>query len=161
MHLGSDIVHLLAAGVWIGALFALGLLLFRRTSAMSGEHVILSHRTLEGFSMVGTVVVAVIVLSGLVNSWILIGPANILALFTTLYGQLLLAKLVLFAGMLVLAWANRFRLTPALATALRAEDHEGAVQALRRSLLLETAAALGILLFVAWLGLLAPPGSDL
>ncbi len=161
IHLASDIVHLLAAGVWIGALFALGLLLFRRTCDMSGEHVILSHRTLEGFSTVGTIVVALIVLSGLVNSWILIGPANIPALFTTLYGQLLLAKLSLFAGMLALAWANRFRLTPALAMALRAEDHEGAVQALRRSLLLETAAALGILLFVAWLGLLAPPGSDL
>lgn len=161
MHLGSDIVHLLAAGVWIGALFALSLLLFRQTSAMSGEHVILSHRTLEGFSAVGTVVVAVVILSGLVNSWILIGPENIPELFTTLYGQLLLAKLALFAGMLALAWTNRFRLTPALAVALHAEDHEGAVQALRRSLLLETAAALGILLFVAWLGLLAPPGSDL
>lgn len=161
IHLGSDIVHLLAAGVWIGALFARGLLLFRRTSGMSAEHVILSHRTLEGFSTVGTVVVALIVVSGLVNGWILIGPANALALFTTLYGQLLLAKLALFVSMLGLAWVNRFRLTPALATALRAEDHGAAVQALRRSLLLETAAALAILLFVAWLGLLAPPGSDM
>lgn len=161
IHLVSDIVHLLAAGVWIGALFALGLLLCRRTSDMSGEHVILSHRTLEGFSTVGTIVVALIVLSGLVNSWILIGPANIPALFTTLYGQLLLAKLALFVAMLGLAWANRFRLTPALATALRADDHGVAVQALRRSLVLEAAAALAILLFVAWLGLLAPPGSDL
>lgn len=161
IHLGSDIVHLLAAGVWIGALFALGLLLFRRTSGMSGEHVILSHRTLEGFSTVGTVVVALIVLTGLVNSWILIGPANVPALFTTLYGQLLLAKLALFVTMLGLAAANRFRLTPALATAMRTQDHGVAVQALRRSLVLETAAALGILLFVAWLGLLGPPGSNL
>ena len=159
IHLGSDIVHLLAAGVWIGALFALGLLLFRRTSGMSGEHLILSHRTLEGFSTVGTVVVALIVVSGLVNSWILIGPANILALFTTLYGQLLIAKLALFVTMLGLAWANRFRLTPALSATLNGGDRVGAIRALRRSLVLEAAAALVILLLVAWLGTLAPPGS--
>ena len=160
IHLVNNIVHLLAAGVWIGALLSLGLLLFRRTSAMSGEHVVLSHRTLEGFSTVGTVVIALIVVSGLVNSWILIGPAGFPALFTTLYGQLLLTKLALFVAMLGLAWTNRSRLTPALATALRADDHKSAVQALRRSLMLETVVAVVILLLVAWLGLLAPPGSD-
>ena len=161
VHLTADILHLIAAGAWTGALLGLFLLVTRPARRIDAAHLALTHRALHGFGMVGTVVVATLVVTGLVNSWLLVGLGNILALGTTLYGQLLLAKLVLFAGMLVLAWANRFRLTPALATALRAEDHEGAVQALRRSLLLETAAALGILLFVAWLGLLAPPGSDL
>lgn len=161
VHLIGDILHLLAAGIWIGALFALGLLLFRPAARMTAEHVALSHRTLEGFATIGTVVVGVIILSGLTNSWILIGPANVPALFTTLYGQLLIAKLVLFAGMLGLAWANRFRLTPALSATLGGGDHRGAVKALRRSLILETAAALVILALVAWLGMLAPPGSGM
>ena len=161
VHLIGDIIHLLAAGIWIGALFALALLLFRRAAAMTAEHVLLSHRTLEGFSVVGSVVVGLVIVSGLSNSWILIGPKNLPALFTTLYGQLLIAKLVLLAAMLGLAWANRFRLTPALAAAIDAGDHDRAVGALRRSLILETAAALVILLLVAWLGLLAPSGSNM
>lgn len=159
VHLAGDIVHLLGAGVWIGALFALALLIFRPAARMTGDHVILAHRALEGFSTIGTIVVAAIILSGISNSWILIGPANVSALFTSLYGQLLITKLLLFAGMLGLAWANRFRLTPALAATLDGGDHAGAVQVLRRSLALETAAALVILWLVAWLGMLAPPGS--
>lgn len=161
IHLTGDILHLLAAGVWIGALFALGLLLFLPAARMTADHVILSHRTLEGFSTVGTFVVGVIILSGLTNSWILIGPANFPALFTTLYGRLLIAKLVLFAGMLGLAWVNRFRLTPALSATLDGGNHAGVVRALRRSLALETGAAVVIMGLVAWIGMLAPPGADM
>lgn len=161
VHLVGDILHLLAAGVWIGALFALALIIFRPVARMTGDHVVLAHRALEGFSTIGTIVVAAIILSGISNSWILIGPANVPALFTSLYGQLLIAKLLLFAGMLGLAWANRFRLTPALAATLGGGDHAGAVHALRRSLALEAGAAFVILGLVAWLGMLAPPGSDM
>lgn len=161
IHLVGDILHLLAAGIWIGALFALALLIFRPVAHMARDHVVLAHRALEGFSTVGTIMVAAIILSGITNSWILIGPANVPALFTSLYGQLLIAKLLLFAGMLGLAWANRFRLTPALAATLGDGDHAGAVRALRRSLALETAAALVILWLVSWLGMLAPPGSGM
>lgn len=162
IHLSGDIVHLLAAGVWISALFALALLLFRRSSAMSVEHVVLSHRTLDGFATVGSIVVGLIILSGITNSWILIGPDNIAVLFTSLYGQLLLAKLALFAAMLGLAWANRFRLTPALAASVESGGTHGrAISALRRSLVLEAGAAMVILALVAWLGLLAPPTSGM
>lgn len=88
-------------------------------------------------------------------------PDNLPALFASLWGQLLLAKLALFAVMLGLAWANRFRLTPALAASIVGGDHARAVCALRQSLIFETAAALVILILVAWLGLLAPPMSDM
>lgn len=88
-----------------------------------------------------------------------VGPANLAALPTTLYGQLLIAKLVLFAGILGLAASNRFRLTPALEASLDNGDHATAVAALRRSLALESAIAITILAAVAWLGLLAPPAT--
>lgn len=161
VHLIADIIHLLSAGVWLGALMSIALLIVRPATRMTAEHILLSHRALDEFAVTGTVVVGLIVFTGLVNSWILVGFANVGALFTTLYGQLLLAKLALFGGMLGLAAANRFRLTPALAASMPSGDHRQAVAALRRSLMSETLCAVVILALVAWLGTLAPPASGM
>lgn len=159
IHLGADITHLLAAGIWIGALCGLCLLIFRSAERMAADHIVLSHRALDGFARVGSIVVGLLLVSGIVNSWILIGPSRLSALFTTLYGILLLAKLLFFGAMLLLAGANRFFLTPALAAALERGDGEAAIRALRRSLLIESSCAFAILALVAWLGQLAPPAS--
>ena len=158
-HLIADIVHLLAAGAWFGALIALGGLLFRPAGTMSDEHLLLTHRALEGFSIIGTVIVALIIASGLVNSWMLVGLAHLLSMGTTLYGQLLIAKLVLFAVMLGLAASNRFRLTPDFGLAIKGTDRLPAIARLRLSVVYETTAALAILGLVAWLGTLEPPMS--
>ena len=155
IQLTADIIHLLAAGVWIGALAAFGMLLFRSHGKRSSDHITLTHRALERFSAVGTLSVAALVGTGLVNSFFLVGFVNLPTLPATLYGQLLIAKLVLFAAMLGLAAANRYRLTPALASA--EGDRSAQIGALRRSLALETGAAIAILALVAWLGILAPP----
>lgn len=160
-HLGADIIHLLAAGIWIGALCALCLLIFRPAARMARDHIHLSHRALDGFARVGSIVVGLLIVSGLVNSWILIGPSKLGLLFTSLYGVLLLAKLLLFGAMLALAVANRFFLTPALAAALEEGDGLSAVRSLRRSLLVESGCAVVVLALVAWLGLLAPPASGM
>lgn len=161
VHVGADIAHLMAAGIWIGALFALCLLVFRSSARMAMDHIHLSHRALDGFARIGSIVVGVLILSGLINSWILVGPSKLGSLFTTLYGLLLIAKLLLFGAMLVLAAANRFFLTPALATALESGDTSSAMGSLRRSLIVESGCALVILTLVAWLGLLAPPASGM
>ena len=153
----ADIAHLLASGAWIGAIAALGAMLFRSPANMSGDHLRLTHRALNGFSLVGTVIVALIVVSGLVNSYMLVGPAHILLLPSTLYGQLLVAKLALFGVMLGLAAANRFRLTPALDMAIKGGEMVTAIRHLRRSMVFEASAALLILGLVAWLGTLEPP----
>ena len=155
----ADIVHLLAAGAWIGALAALGMLLFRPARSMSKDHIRLTHRALKGFSLIGTAIVALIVISGLLNSWDLVGPEHLLAMSSTLYGQLLIAKLVLFGGMLALAAVNRFRLTPAFDQAIKQGGLLEVISHLRRSLILESSAALLILGLVAWLGTLEPPMS--
>ncbi len=158
-HLIADIVHLLAAGAWFGALVALGALLFRPARSMSKDHIRLTHRALEGFSLIGGLIVALIVLSGLVNSWMLVGPEHLLSMRSTLYGQLLIAKLLLFGGMLGLAAANRFRLTPAFGNAITGGGTLPAISQLRVSVICETSAALIILGLVAWLGTLEPPMS--
>ena len=158
-HLIADIAHLLAAGTWIGALTALGALLFRPAQSMSDEHIRLTHRALEGFSIIGSAIVALIVVSGLLNSWVLVGPEHLLSMSSTLYGQLLIAKLALFGVMLVLAAANRFRLTPALDQAIKNGATVLSISQLRRSLIFELSAALLILGLVARLGTLEPPMS--
>lgn len=159
LHLAADIAHLLAAGVWVGALVCLVLLVARPSRRVDAAHLWATHRALDGFSLMGTVVVAVITATGLVNAWLLVGPANAMALPTTLYGQLLIAKLALFAAMLGFAAANRYRLTPALAGRIDAGDYRGAIVALRVSIALETACVVLVLALVAWLGTLQPPAS--
>lgn len=155
LHLTADILHTLAAGAWIGALVGFFLLLRPRAPSVILDGVL--HKALHGFSGVGTGLVAVIVATGLVNSWFLVGPARISGLWTTPYGQLLSLKLVLFVSMLALAAANRFRLTPALGAAIDGGQASGqALDALRRSLLIETALSILVLGLVAWLGTLAP-----
>jgi putative copper export protein len=112
---------------------------------------------LSSISGVGSTAVALIMLTGLVNSWFLVGPGRLADIWTTPYGQVLLAKLVVFAGMLGLAASNRYRLTPALGGALGAGISPlDSLSALRRSIVLETAAAFVVLGLVAWLGTLPP-----
>src|SRR3546814_9453782 len=104
---------------------------------MAVDHIHLSHRALDGFARIGSIVVGLLILSGVVNSWILVGPSRLGSLFTSLYGALLTAKLLLFGAMLILAAANRFFLTPALAMAVesgdaRSEEHTSELQSLMR-----------------------------
>lgn len=158
LHLVSDILHAWAAAVWIGALVAFLLLLRTPTPTPAATGAL--HRALHGFSGVGTAVVAVLLATGAINGWFLVGLDHLNGLWTTAYGRLLSLKLVLFVVMFGLAAANRFQLTPALGRGLGAQDSEGAALAhLRRSVILETALGFGVLALVAWFGTLAPPGA--
>src|SRR3546814_19293751 len=80
----------------------------------------------------------VIAATGLINSQMIVGAENLGRSLSSPYGQLLLAKLALFALMLALAAANRWRLTPALAAAAGADaesgdsDPDAALAAMRR-----------------------------
>lgn len=161
IHLGTDIIHLLAAGVWVAALLSLTTLLFRPHRRMTRAHVEFSHRALASFAVVGTAVVVLLVLTGAVNSWLLVGPDRFGSLLSSLYGQLLLVKLLFFVAMLGLAAANRFYMTPALEEAIASGDHVAAINGLRKSLLTETACVIAILGLVAWLGTLEPPISGM
>lgn len=161
VHLSADILHLEAAGVWVGALLGLLLLLARPVERVDAAHLRLTHRALHGFGAVGTVVVATVVVTGLINTWLLVGPANLATIGRNLYGRLLLVKLAFFFGMLALAALNRFRLTPAFERSIAAADHRGAFMALRRSLAVETGCVVTILAIVAWLGTLAPPATGI
>jgi len=146
-HLSIDIAHLLAAGAWIGA-FAGFLLLARMTSpALLG-------RAADGFAHIGTVIVVTLLLTGSANYWFIAGMPTIESL-TSSYGRILLVKLALFCAMLGLAALNRYRLAPALSMALEG-DSATAVQALRRSFIIEASIGVAVLATVAILGVQSP-----
>lgn len=156
IHLVAAIFHGWAAGVWLGALVALMILTLDAREGTPAANRTL-YEALHGFSGVGTAAVAVLVFSGLINSWFMVGPDRLGGLITTPYGLLLTGKLIVFALMLVLAAANRFHLTPDLGNALSDPwDLVVALRRLKRSLVLETGLALALLAVVAVMGTLAP-----
>jgi len=165
IHLAADITHLLAAGIWLGALAGLLILLLRARAPHDEQRarIAIAHDALASFGNVGTLAVLLITLTGLVNSWAFVGLENIPALPNSLYGRLLIIKLFLFAAMLGLAARNRFRLTPAIASAANSGSREtaAAVRSISRSVALETGLSLIILGLVAWLGTLSPPSSGM
>ncbi|VVO27091.1 Copper resistance protein D [Pseudomonas fluorescens] len=154
MHFISDIFHLLAAGGWLGALAAFALLL--RVKSLKGEQEArILARVLTGFESAGAVIVVLISITGVVNYLFIVGPTLDEVMLST-YGILLFLKVLLFAGMIVLATLNRFHLNPLLERSIRAGEYSVAVNALRRSMTLEFSVALIIVSLVAWLGVLSP-----
>jgi putative copper resistance protein D len=148
VHMASDGVHLLAAGTWIGGLVALALLVTPSLRSSPLE----AHRILEQFSGVGIAAVGALVVTGLVNSWFLIG--NIGGLLGTPYGQLLCIKLGAFLGMVGLAGVNRYRLVPALTG--EPLGRPTALARLRHHIYTEQALGVAVLLIVAVIGTMQP-----
>lgn len=152
VHLTADILHAVAALIWIGAIFAFAAMATRRIEGDAVSQAALA-TALGGFARVGTICVAVLLVTGLVNSAYLVSVERALTLGETPYGRLLMLKLAAFAAMLGLAALHRFRSTPAL------ESGEGGLSGLRLSLGAELALGLLILALVGAMGMLAPPAS--
>lgn len=157
VHVGADAIHLVAAGLWIGALLPLALLLGDAREERNRRGAIVAQAAAIAFSDFGLGCVSALLITGTLNAWFLVGSMP--ALFGTVYGQLLLLKLGLFASMLVLAAINRLRLLPRLATTdhgRKAAESEAAARSIERNALIEALIGLGIVAIVAALGTLVP-----
>jgi copper resistance protein D len=86
------------------------------------------------FSAFGVLIVGVLLLTGLSNTWFLVG--SLPRLLGTRYGQLLLLKIVLVIAMVAVAAVNRLVLMPRLRDAAGAV---GVLTRLRRNGLIEIA----------------------
>ena len=138
--------HLLAAGLWLGGLAPLGWVLRqarRRPGEISSVCV-----ALRNFSHMGYAAVALLALTGAINTLLLVGSLG--AMLGTPYGRLLAFKILLFVAMAAVASINRFRLAP------RISDDPGALRALRRSVALEQSLGLAVLGVVSVLGTWPP-----
>jgi putative copper resistance protein D len=151
MHIAADAAHLLAAGVWVGALLVLTRMVVIAGRGLADEDLKTLNHALLKFSGIGPIVVAVLLLTGILNP-------GFLASIGTIYGRVLWGKIALFTAMLLLAAANRFWLTARLGVALESgTNSQSATRALKASVLAETVLAALVLLAVGWLGTLAPP----
>jgi putative copper resistance protein D len=145
-HELNQTVHLLAAGVWLGGLAPLAWVL-RQARRLPGE--ISSVRVaLRNFSHMGYAAVALLALTGAINTLLLVGGLG--AMFGTSYGRLLAVKILLFLAMAVVALINRFRLAP------RISGNSGALGALGRSVALEQSLGVAVLAIVSVLGTWPP-----
>jgi putative copper resistance protein D len=93
-------LHLMVAAFWLGALRPLYIAASRQTPEAAG-------RLIESFSRRATQLVPLILIAGAVLAALLV-PS--LATFRQPYGQLLLAKVCLFAVLMALAALNKWRL---------------------------------------------------
>lgn len=151
MHLSVDFVHMIAAATWLGALLAF-VILFKGKGLKSPAEIRILERVISGFAPIGSIVVGLLVVTGLFNYVLIVG----FSLPDRLYGELLLIKLILFGLMLLLAAANRFRLGPMLDMEKASENTARAIKNLRRSLRIETTVAFLVLAVVAILGIQTP-----
>jgi putative copper resistance protein D len=151
VHIASDGVHLLAAGLWLGGLWPLGWAITSAFQSSRTSDDLAIARTLQRFSGVATLNVAILIASGLVNGLYLVGSVG--ALFSSRYGWLLVAKVALFLIMILLASLNRFWITPRLADS----PSPGLLGRLRWHVLAEQLLGLTVLALVAVLGTLELP----
>ncbi|MCZ4497154.1 MAG: copC [Thermoleophilia bacterium] len=104
LRLPLDMLHMVAAAVWIGGLVAL-ILLMRAPGAHGA--------TVRRWSRVAMAAVGTLVATGLYASFIEIG-LSWEALSETTYGRLVLIKALLLLATMPLAWLNQRRNVPAL-----------------------------------------------
>jgi copper transport protein len=153
----ADVLHVLAASVWTGGIACLLLALPAATRRLQGpQRTLLLTAVLVRFSRLALCAVVALAITGLVQAYIDVRGLD--GLLHTTYGQLLLVKSALFAGLLSLGWANRQHAIPALRrVAASAGTPGGAGRLIRRTLRGELALLLSVFGVTAALVAYAPP----
>lgn len=145
----GDILHLCAAGLWMGGLVPLGILLVRARASLWLDRTVAC--VVRRFSTLSLCCVSVLIVSGISNAWLLVGSIH--ALFTTRYGRLLVFKLALFSVLIGFGARNRFLIKEKLPRA--AADSDLLAQ-LHRNVLCEICLGVAVVVIVACLGVTPP-----
>jgi copper transport protein len=127
----SDVLHVLAASVWVGGIACLLLALpaaTRRLEATDRTRLLLA--TLARFSPLALVAVVTIAITGVVQA--LIDVRTLKGLLQTTYGALVIVKIALLLVLIALGWVNRERVLPALRRLVEARSTPGAAGVLAR-----------------------------
>lgn len=154
-HLYADVLHLLTAGIWPAGLLPLFLLLRKSRRSVTSEDSLLMAQLVRRFSAMSLAAVSLLTITGLINSWFLVGSFS--NLFGEPYGRWLLAKLLLFCAVLAIASINLLRLKPRLLMeGSQPEKAHATVAQLQRNVQLELFFGTVIIVIVAILGILPP-----
>lgn len=145
-HRANDVLHVLAGGGWLGALVPLLpiLKLLGRPECRAEAGV-----ALRRFSNAGHVAVALVILSGIVNTLLILKhlPTD----WSSPYQMLLAVKIALVAVMAVLAIINRYVFVPWIG-----RNHDRALLALRLGSIAEIIIGIVVIGLVAIFGMLEP-----
>ena len=153
----SNVVHTVVGAVWLGGLLGLAITLHSSRRAAPSDR-LPSDRLAGGvarFSTVAGASLALLILSGLISGWLVLGAVR--PFFESTYGRLVLLKIGLVAIVVLMAAWNRFRLVPVV-VARRAREQE-ARQLLNRLVALEGVALIIVAVVTGFLVNQSPPST--
>ncbi|MGC4252190.1 MAG: copper homeostasis membrane protein CopD [Sphingobium sp.] len=144
-----DVVHLMGASLWLGALLSFVTRLLGRSQTAAALD------DLAGFARMGSMVVLALLFTGTLNAWLIADPVNVPPndLLSAPWLRLIGVKIVLFFAMLGFAAMNRWYLVPAVVT-----NGPSELKALKTSVILETVCAIAVVAAVSVAGQLPPIG---
>lgn len=156
-HRLNNGVHLLATSLWLGAIcwfLFLTLKAHRQRELIPALPLL---RVMHAFAPLGVGLVAAAALTGVINAQLIFGLENSVAVLTTPYGILLIAK-VLLVGIMLALGAHNASIGRREVLDQRRESAEplNALSRLRRSLGGELLLAGGVIGLVAVLGMMSP-----
>ena len=154
LAVAADAIHLIATGLWGGGLLSLSWVLYRGTKCLKLP-LSWAAEAVRRFSLLAIVSVAVLLVTGLYQSWVQVGTLK--TLFSTDYGRVLVVKLALFLGMVGLGALNLLSTKPKLLRATQQhKEFSAAKKALNR---IGAESSLAVLIFfVTGLLTVLPPG---
>jgi putative copper export protein/mono/diheme cytochrome c family protein/peroxiredoxin len=147
--LSASIAHRLALGVWLGGLPALILLI--GAGPVPDDTRRLAAVILRRFSRLAIIAMSVILVSGTLLTWYLVG--NVSSLIGTEYGRLLILKLALLGGIFVIAGGLQRHLLPML----EVKPSDPTFRSYANRVKLETVVAVLIVVVASDMAGLAPP----
>lgn len=155
----SDWLHQIAGGVWLGGLFHLAITLPKAVENLDrGRRSLVLSRAVPFFSRLAVACAVFLAVTGIYNSWVHISDFS--ALTDTLYGNVLLAKIALFAVMLVHGGINSFVLRPrvekSIDETISVDEHLKNYKNFYKSLRVEAALGVIVILLAAILAFLPP-----
>ena len=155
LQTSADALHLLAGAIWLGGLMPLALLLRECSQRNDAASLAFARAAVRRFSSLALASVIVLIVSGGVNAWNLIG--GFAPLFGTMYGRLLLLKLALLLVLLGIGAVNLLKLKPAITIADNSRAQQtAALRKLIRNVSLEALVGVAILLIVGHMGVTPP-----
>ena len=152
IHVAADGLHLLCAAAWLGGLVGLAVMLHRAGKRYEDTRSLI-RAAVANFSRFGYGAVGLLLVTGIFNTVVLVPRPE--SLLTSLYGRILLLKILLALVMVAIAVYNRIRLAPLIGTPMARNGAPAAV--LYRNVVIEQAIGFFVLAIVAILGTVHPP----
>jgi copper resistance protein D len=150
--LAAAIAHRLALSVWLGGLPALILLI--GVGSIGEDTRLFAGAILRHFSRVATVAMVVILATGGILTWYLVGTFP--GMIGTVYGNLLSVKLALLGGVLLIANSLQRQLLPSLET----KPSDSIILSYARRVKIETLLAVLIVFIASDMAGLSPPAHE-